>query len=195
MPEEIQLRPSVISYAGVVSTSITIGEGNARRIYRPGDVIRTADLLGPDGSFRTSALAATITVLDSAGRTTTESVRLPLRPAQMRVAPSERYRLILFPFNSADINADHRATLTMISASLQPSATVRIIGLTDTMGSSEHNLELSARRAEAVARALDVPLSNARGLGSQQPLLSNGLPEGRAYHRTVVIEVQPSTSE
>ena len=195
VPEEIQLRPSVISYAGVVSTSITIGEGNARRIYRPGDVIRTADLLGPDGSFRTSALAATITVLDSAGRTTTESVRLPLRPAQMRVAPSERYRLILFPFNSADINADHRATLTMISASLQPSATVRIIGLTDTMGSSEHNLELSARRAEAVARALDVPLSNARGLGSQQPLLSNGLPEGRAYHRTVVIEVQPSTSE
>lgn len=192
VPEVIRLRPSVISYAGVVSTTITVGEGGSARDYQPETDLGTE-------AFSSSGVTATIVVVDSAGRTVRETVHLPVstvpmqnRPMQSR--PMERYRLMLFPFNSAELTADHLRTVSSLKQRLGPNDTVRVIGLTDTMGSTEHNMRLSEQRARAVAKALDRTLGMGAqqvvGLGSQRPLLSNGLPEGRAYNRTVIIELQ-----
>lgn len=194
VPEVIRLRPSVVSYAGVVSTTITVGEGSSARAYQPETDLGTE-------AFSSSGVTATIVVVDSAGRTVRETVHLPVstvpmqnRPAQSR--PMERYRLMLFPFNSAELTADHLRTISSLKQRLSPNDTVRVIGLTDTMGSTEHNMRLSEQRARAVAKALDRTLGMGAqqvvGRGAQRPLLSNGLPEGRAYNRTVIIEVQAS---
>jgi len=67
-----------------------------------------------------------------------------------------------------------------------------ITGHTDNMGSTDYNLELSQRRAEAVAaalRELNVPQTiRTVGMGEDQPLQSNQTPDGRAANRRVSFE-------
>ena len=102
----------------------------------------------------------------------------------------ERYSLILFAFDNASVTAEHERQLDRIRRRMQEGADVRIIGMTDAMGGTDYNRELSKRRALEVAKALglDEGAIEARGAGS--PRFSNGIPEGRAYNRTVVIEVR-----
>ncbi|MFM8473481.1 MAG: hypothetical protein ACKOBV_08185 [Candidatus Kapaibacterium sp.] len=49
---------------------------------------------------------------------------------------------------------------------------------------------LSTKRAEYTAKALNVPLKNAKGFGKEQELYDNNYPEGRMYNRTVNIVVE-----
>jgi outer membrane protein OmpA-like peptidoglycan-associated protein len=69
---------------------------------------------------------------------------------------------------------------------------VRIEGFTDSIGSDSYNDELSQRRADAVARALEsrgVEASRiiAVGRGKALPVASNDTPEGRQQNRRVDI--------
>lgn len=71
-------------------------------------------------------------------------------------------------------------------------ATVQIDGHTDSTGSAEHNLELSTRRAQAVAEYLSaqgVPegMIDIRGFGESRPTASNDTEEGRRRNRRVEI--------
>ena len=70
---------------------------------------------------------------------------------------------------------------------------IRIEGHTDDVGTEEHNLDLSQRRAEAVATwlaeegGLDRDLMVVTGHGFAYPRADNGTDEGRAQNRRVVI--------
>ncbi len=110
----------------------------------------------------------------------------------------EQYALILFDYDSAAIKAHNQAIVDRIIARIQqvPDATISIVGHTDNIGSEKYNLNLSDRRARAAEQSI---LEAARdladrmtvnGVGPNDPLYDNTLPEGRALNRTVTITLE-----
>jgi outer membrane protein OmpA-like peptidoglycan-associated protein len=70
-----------------------------------------------------------------------------------------------------------------------------IEGFTDSQGSSEYNLVLSQKRADAVrsyliSRGYPGDLINTRGIGEERPVSDNSSAEGRANNRRVEIVVE-----
>jgi len=79
----------------------------------------------------------------------------PYRPAVAPAGPARSFR-ILFEFNRASLSPEalrvvHEAAVTFRQTG---SARIDVTGYTDTAGSSQYNLALSKRRAEAVKAAL-----------------------------------------
>lgn len=101
---------------------------------------------------------------------------------------------ILFDFGSAEVKPSAAARLADLVSGLPRAAPVAVTGYTDSIGSTLDNLDLSRRRAEAVAALLrraraDLVLT-VIGKGEADPVASNGMPghddpEGRAQNRRV----------
>ena len=75
-----------------------------------------------------------------------------------------------------------------------PNAKVRVAGYTDSLGDPNYNIDLSQRRAKAVAMQLvndGVAAENVSfiGYGAQNPVATNKTREGRAANRRVELEV------
>jgi outer membrane protein OmpA-like peptidoglycan-associated protein len=110
----------------------------------------------------------------------------------------EQYALILFDFDSAAIKERNEAIVQRIISRMRlvPDAVVMVVGHTDNIGSEAYNLQLSERRAQAVRQSLiksDAPRTDrllVSGVGPNQPLYDNDLPEGRALNRTVTISLE-----
>jgi outer membrane protein OmpA-like peptidoglycan-associated protein len=107
---------------------------------------------------------------------------------------------ILFATSSAAISPAARADLLVVAESLKkyPDTNVQVIGHTDNTGSAAYNLDLSQRRASAVASVLiqgGVPSSRITviGRGEDMPVATNLTPEGRAQNRRVEIIIRPKT--
>jgi len=100
---------------------------------------------------------------------------------------------IYFDFNSADIRPESEMALKEIAESLarNPSWKLRVEGHTDNIGTSDFNMDLSQRRAEAVKEELVTNYNVAasrlttQGFGASQPKESNDTLEGRARNRRV----------
>lgn len=74
-----------------------------------------------------------------------------------------------------------------------PTLTVEVRGYTDSSGKEAANMALSQKRADKVAKALqirgvDAARIRAKGYGSAKPVASNNTPEGRRQNRRVEIE-------
>jgi OmpA-OmpF porin, OOP family len=103
---------------------------------------------------------------------------------------------ILFDFGSADVDVNAAARLGELVADVPPGATVRVTGHTDSIGDDGSNLELSQRRAQAVAAAIaaarpDLVL-DVQGRGETEPVAPNETggednPEGREQNRRVEV--------
>lgn len=102
----------------------------------------------------------------------------------------DKYSLILYDFGTYTHTAAHQSMLQYIREHSTPKSTFTINGHTDRSGSAEYNMMLSTKRAEYTAKALSVPLKNAKGFGKEQELYDNNYPEGRMYNRTVNIVVE-----
>ncbi len=108
-------------------------------------------------------------------------------------------RPIYFGTDSDEILRRSYPVLQAVADALVASPHVQRIvieGHTDDQGDADHNLELSQRRAEAVARWLTehgVEASRlvARGFGESRPIVSNDTPEGRAENRRVEFNLNP----
>ena len=109
-----------------------------------------------------------------------------------RIADREidRYSLILFDFDRAELNDANRRISEFIRERITPAATVTITGYTDRIGQEEYNQQLSAQRAQATAQALGARPDQAAGQGETTTLFNNDLPEGRFYSRTVTVVVE-----
>lgn len=75
-----------------------------------------------------------------------------------------------------------------------PSYRLEVTGHTDSDGADAFNMELSAKRSEAVkswlsARGVDVARIIAKGMGETQALVSNDSPEHKAMNRRVEIKI------
>src|SRR5262245_8458822 len=100
---------------------------------------------------------------------------------------------IYFDTDKAVIKPESRPTLDEIAKLLraQPQLNVVIVGHTDSQGAYDYNMELSRRRAEAVAaelaRAYQIVAARLRtaGVGFLAPVGSNASDDGRALNRRV----------
>lgn len=101
---------------------------------------------------------------------------------------------VAFEPGSASFTSSSDATLEALARLLraQPAFRVRIAGHTDDTGGDVANLELSRRRAEAVAARLaaagiDPDRMIAKGYGATQPVADNATDAGRAANRRIEI--------
>ena len=105
---------------------------------------------------------------------------------------------IYFDTDKAVVKAESKPTLDQIAALLQgaPDLQVVIVGHTDSQGTLAYNMDLSQRRAAAVAAALSKSygIAAARlktaGVGFLAPVGSNQTEDGRALNRRVEL-VEP----
>lgn len=106
---------------------------------------------------------------------------------------------ILFDSNRDELRPETRKAVGDLADSLLRTGIrrVRVEGHTDSYGSRDYNVELSRRRAEAVARELAAH-GFAEGAivrqawGFEYPAAPNETPDGRALNRRVTIVVLPS---
>ena len=103
---------------------------------------------------------------------------------------------ILFDINSSSLRGAAKTNLQNLAVILNKyqDTEVLIEGHTDSTGTSEHNLDLSLRRAQSVANQLTISqvASNRfriMGYGEDQPVASNETAEGRQANRRVDIAI------
>ncbi len=103
---------------------------------------------------------------------------------------------INFKYNSDALDAKSNATVDQVAAALKkyPNAKVRVAGYTDSLGNAAYNMDLSERRAHAVAERLvaqGIPAANVSyiGYGAANPIATNKTAEGRYQNRRVELEV------
>ena len=100
---------------------------------------------------------------------------------------------VYFDVDKADIKPESATALQEMAKLLeqQPRLNVAIVGHTDNVGTLDHNLLLSERRADAVVRVLvsqyriDAKRLIPKGVGPLAPVTSNAAEEGRAKNRRV----------
>ena len=108
---------------------------------------------------------------------------------------------VSFDFNSARIKASFQSPLNKIADIMNryPQTQIVVAGHTDSVGSEQYNLELSLRRANAVADYLMLRnVMRARigteGRGELEPIADNNSAAGRSKNRRVEIYVVPNSS-
>ncbi len=134
--------------------------------------------------------------VDSEGRILTNPTDLHLAPAN---AGAKTRLLVFFEFDKSDLQA---ASMPELSHALDllkqvPTMKVQIAGYTDSIGTLEHNMDLSLRRANAVRdyliqQGIAPERIVAKGYGPTAPIATNTTNEGRAKNRRVefVVEAQ-----
>jgi len=138
----------------------------------------------------------TLSVRDTEGQTATSSGQIQVEQVTIQKKRDEkladklidRYSLILFDFDKADLDRRNQSIISFIKKRISSDASVFITGYTDLTGDEEHNKRLAQQRATATAQALGLKANVADAKGEQQ--FANTTPEGRFYNRTVEIMVE-----
>jgi len=130
-----------------------------------------------------------------------EAQRLAAQLENVQASQTERGLVltlddVLFDSGRAELKPGSQRSLEQIAAFLNehPERNVQIEGFTDNQGPDEYNLELSQRRADAVAmaiidRGISAQRVRAMGYGEGFPVASNGEPGSRQLNRRVEIIV------
>ncbi len=102
----------------------------------------------------------------------------------------DKYSLILFEFDKADLNERHRRIVDFIKQRTYPNSEITIEGYTDRLGDNQYNQNLSTNRAKTVAESFPGYRVKSIGHGEDESTYKNNLPEGRFYSRRVDITVE-----
>ena len=158
------------------------------------DIARGAIVGGAAGGLAGSVLDAQARALQS--QMTTPGVQVVNTGQTLNVTLPEG---VLFGFDSAAVSGPAQNDLYALARNLQqyPNSTVQVIGHTDATGTQSYNMDLSQRRARAVASILTAggvaPNRIATiGAGPNQPVASNATEAGRAQNRRVEIIIRPN---
>lgn len=105
---------------------------------------------------------------------------------------------MMFDFDSAEIKPGAYTSLDKTADILRryENTLIQIEGHTDSVGSEEYNMELSTRRADAVAeylvsRGVNPARIRTVGFGEKEPVASNDSSWGRAQNRRVEMVLEP----
>ncbi len=108
---------------------------------------------------------------------------------------------VSFASGSASIDARLHPTLDKIANTLNeyPASKITVVGHTDSVGSAQANLELSSRRAAAVAgylaqHGVQRSRMSTEGRGEAEPIADNATETGRAQNRRVEMLIRPAES-
>ncbi|MEB4208000.1 OmpA family protein [Mycobacterium sp. 94-17] len=149
---------------------------DAKRIWSTMNIVDNLAVNAPAASPSPTA-AASCTNLESAINTLTDGA-------------------LTFDSNLATLTAADEQVLTRVADKLAacPNAHAAVNGYADSTGSASVNIPLSQERAQTVVGFLEshgVPADrlSANGLGSANPIASNGTDDGRAQNRRVEIVV------
>lgn len=103
---------------------------------------------------------------------------------------------VLFALDSADLSAEAKVALDRGAAQIEAAGPgpVKVTGHTDDQGTDQYNLDLSNRRAQAVAAALRLPPEQypreVSGRGESEPAVKGTAPDARAANRRVELLVE-----
>ncbi len=204
-PHALKIRTNTSSHAGVISNLLTIKQ-DTTLVYQNGSGssdhqfdVHLQDMT--ERRWLDTPLQAEFEVSDSVGEKASVTRVIPLmmltalKKKSERIADVviERYSLILFGFDDVTIDGENARLIDYVRSRVRINSTVRVIGMTDLLGSADYNKSLSKRRASEVARVLNVTNTTIEALGEDSPRFTNDLPEGRAYNRTVIIEIATPT--
>jgi len=98
--------------------------------------------------------------------------------------------LILFDFDKAKIESINDKIIKLIKEKLKPNSELEIRAYTDRTGDENYNKKLSQLRAQETVKTLSRPDALAIGIGEDEVIYNNDLPEGRFYSRTVTITIR-----
>jgi outer membrane protein OmpA-like peptidoglycan-associated protein len=103
---------------------------------------------------------------------------------------------LLFAQDSDQLTPASRDNLRRLATNLEkyPNTRIMIVGHSDSQGGTERSLDLSQRRAQAIANFLtDVGVNSARitalGRGDAEPIATNDTDAGRQWNRRVEIAI------
>lgn len=103
---------------------------------------------------------------------------------------------LLFAVDRAALNSESRSQLARLATILNKYEDTHVLleGHTDATGSEEYNLDLSRKRAQAVANELAGDAVNPTrftimGYGESQPIASNDTSDGRQQNRRVEVAI------
>jgi outer membrane protein OmpA-like peptidoglycan-associated protein len=120
----------------------------------------------------------------------TAPVQAPVAESLQRTGQVQLY--VTFRTSSADLDISAAPVLTQVRDALaaDPGLRLRLIGHTDSTGTSAINLPLSRRRAESVrqwlvANGVGAERLEAEGRGSSEPIADNATDAGRSLNRRV----------
>ena len=134
-----------------------------------------------------------------AGEAERRAAQLAQQLKEMDARPTDRGMVVtigdvLFDTDQAEIRAGGQRNMDKLVAFLQayPLRRAMVEGFTDSTGAADHNLSLSARRADAVRAALvsagvDAGRINTKGFGEAYPVAGNADAGGRQMNRRVEI--------
>jgi outer membrane protein OmpA-like peptidoglycan-associated protein len=145
-----------------------------------------------------------LTVVDSAGsRAESSPRRIGVEQVTVRRKRNERlmdmeverYSLILFDYDRAELSEEHRAMVAGIREKIGGKSTVTVKGYADRLGDVAHNRKLALDRARGVAKALGLSEDRVEVEGEDVAPYEDGTPEGRFYSRTVTVEIRTPVVE
>jgi outer membrane protein OmpA-like peptidoglycan-associated protein len=134
-----------------------------------------------------------------------ESITIPVKFARIndrviaegKDSTDETYNLVLFPFDSPKAGPiNERIMRDYVYERCMTTSSIEVIGHTDVVGLYERNMKLSNDRANTVTGGINKSTSgsygklDAKGVGEDEPLYTNDLPEGRFYNRTVQVRIK-----
>lgn len=106
---------------------------------------------------------------------------------------------VTFASGSSSIDMRIHPTLDRIANTLNeyPASTISVTGHTDSVGGSDSNMNLSLRRADAVAyyltqRSVQRNRMSTNGQGETSPIANNETESGRAQNRRVEMVIRPA---
>ncbi len=215
----LQLVPRIASEHGLDSWKITFlsDSGPVWTLDGKGafdeTIVLPSDVFTPERLSKLGQLKANVSVTDMEGQTYETAappvkinfIRREQRRAQnLGYMVEEKYALILFDFDRADIKERNAAIVEQIVGRMKTrtEAAVNIVGHTDNIGKEDYNVKLSERRAKAVydqiVSAMGEYADHAiqySGVGPADPLYPNDFPENRALNRTVTVTLVYESTE
>ena len=130
-----------------------------------------------------------------------ETQRMAAQLENMQASQTERGIVltlddVLFDTGRAELKSGAQRSLAQVADFLEknPERQVQVEGFTDSQGADEYNLQLSQRRADAVAeaivqRGIDAQRVRAKGYGEEYPVATNNNAGSRQLNRRVEIVI------